>query len=227
MDILYSGLLKDNHPFYIRRLHLKDLDEIIHVQKEVVYVLDNPSLLSSLSQKEYEYILAGGGKMVGVFADGRLVAFRALLVPGADEEHLGSDVGLDSAELASVIYQEISTVSPRYRGYRLQKIMAGVLMEQLKVEDYKHVCATVAPFNIASLKDKFSQQMEIAALKKKYGGVLRYVFVKHIHKVGDEWEVEQFIPMQNTKAQQKLLEEGWRGTGISGSPDGWLVRYCK
>ncbi|WP_255551491.1 hypothetical protein [Sporosarcina sp. E16_8] len=51
MDILFSGLLKDNHPFYIRRLHLKDLDEIIRVQKEVVYVLDNPSSLSILSQK--------------------------------------------------------------------------------------------------------------------------------------------------------------------------------
>ena len=94
--------------------------------------LDNPSSLCSLSKKEYEYILAGGGKMVGVFADGWLVGFRALLVPGADEEHLGSDVGLDSTELESVIYQEISNVSPRYRGYRLQKIMAEVLMERLK-----------------------------------------------------------------------------------------------
>ena len=94
MDILYSGLLKDNHPFYIRRLHLKDLDEIIHVQNEVVYVLDNPSSLSSLSQKEYEYILAGGGKMVGVFADERLVAFRALLVPGAMKSILVQTSGL-------------------------------------------------------------------------------------------------------------------------------------
>lgn len=227
MDVLYSGLLKDNHPFYIRRLHLKDLDEIIHVQKKVVYVLDNPSSLSSLTQKEYEYILSDGGKMVVVFTDEGLVAFRAILVPGADKEHLGSDIGLDSTELGSVIYQEISTVSPCYRGYRLQKMMADVLMEQLKAADYKYVCATVAPFNIASLMDKFSQQMEIAALKKKYGGVLRYVFIKHLHKEGDEWEVEQFIPMQNTKAQQKLLEKGWRGTGITGSPDGWLVRYCK
>lgn len=227
MDILYSGLLKEGHPFYIRRLHLEDLDAILHVQKEVLHVLDNPSSLSSLSKKEYEYILAGGGKMVGVFADGWLVAFRALLVPGADEEHLGSDVGLDPNELESVIYQEISNVSPRYRGHRLQKIMAEVLMEQLKKEDYKYVCATVAPFNIASLKDKFAQQMEIAALKKKYGGLLRYVFVKHLHKEGKEWEVEQFIPMQDTKSQQKLLEDGWRGTDISGSPDGWLVRYCK
>ena len=67
MDILYSGLLKDNHRFYIRLPHLKDLDEILHVQKAVVYVLDDPGSLSSLSQKEYEYILSDGGKIVGVF----------------------------------------------------------------------------------------------------------------------------------------------------------------
>ncbi|MER2090258.1 MAG: GNAT family N-acetyltransferase [Sporosarcina sp.] len=227
MDVLYNGVLKKGHPFYIRKLHAEDINAILHVQNEVIHVLDSPSSLSSLSKKEYEYILSGGGKMVGVFADGWLVAFRALLVPGADEEHLGSDVGLDANELEAVIYQEISNVSPRYRGYRLQKVMAETLMEQLKVDDYKYVCATVAPFNIASLKDKFSQQMEIAALKKKYGGLLRYVFVKHLHIEGKEWMEEQDIPMQDTKSQQKLLEDGWRGTGISRGPDGWLVRYCK
>ena len=40
-------------------------------------------------------------------------------------------------------------------------------MERLKKDDYKYVCATVAPFNIPSLKDKFAQQMEIAAMKWK------------------------------------------------------------
>ncbi|NYF25592.1 GNAT family N-acetyltransferase [Sporosarcina sp. JAI121] len=227
MDVLYNGVLKKGHPFYIRKLHAEDINAILHVQNEVIHVLDSPSSLSSLSKKEYEYILSGGGKMVGVFADGWLVAFRALLVPGADEEHLGSDVGIDANELESVIYQEISNVSPRYRGYRLQKVMAETLMEQLIVDDYKYVCATVAPFNIASLKDKFSQQMEIAALKKKYGDLLRYVFVKHLRIEGKEWKEEQDIPMQDTKSQQKLLEDGWRGTGMSRGPDGWLVRYCK
>ena len=34
---------------------------------------------------------------------------------------------------------------------------------------------TVAPFNIPSLKDKFAQGMEVAALKEKYSGSMRYV----------------------------------------------------
>ena len=227
MDVLYSGMLKEKAPFYIRRLHPEDLTAILHVQKEVMYVLDNPNSLSPLSEEEYAYILSEGGKMVGAFADGRLVAFRALLVPAIDEEHLGHDIELDPADLSSVVYQEISNVLPRYRGYRLQKLMGEVLMEQLRKEEFKYVCATVAPYNIASLRDKFAQQMEIAALKRKYGGLLRYVFVKHLHEEGKEYETEQYIPMQDTKSQQKLLAEGWRGTGVSGGPDGWLVRYSK
>ncbi|WP_318616620.1 GNAT family N-acetyltransferase [Sporosarcina sp. YIM B06819] len=227
MDILHSGLLREKDSFYIRRLHPEDVTAILRVQQEVLYVLDDPKSLSTLSEEEYAYILSGGGKMVGVFADGRLVAFRALLVPAIDEEHLGHDIELDPTDLASVVYQEISNVLPRYRGYRLQKLMGDILMEQLRKEEFKYVCATVAPYNIASLRDKFAQQMEIAALKRKYGGLLRYVFVKHLHEDAKVYETEQDIPMQNTKLQQKLLAEGWRGTGVSGGPDGWLVRYCK
>ncbi len=227
MDILYNGLLREKDPFTIRRLHPEDLAAVLHVQKEVLYVLDDPKSLSPLSEEEYAYILSGGGKMVGVFADNRLVAFRALLIPAIDEEHLGYDCELDPNDLPSVVYQDISNVLPRYRGYRLQKLMAEVLMEQLRKEEFKYVCATVAPYNIVSLKDKFSQKMEIAALKRKYGGLLRYVFVKHLHEDSKEFEMEQHIPMQNIKSQQKLLTEGWRGTGVSRGPDGWLIKYCK
>ncbi len=227
MDILHSGLLREKESFYIRRLNPEDVTAILHVQNEVLYVMDDPKSLSSLSEEEYAYILSGGGKMVGVFADGRLVAFRALLVPAIDEEHLGHDIELDPTDFSSVVYQEISNVLPRYRGYRLQNLMGEVLMEQLRKEEYKYICATVAPYNIASLRDKFAQQMEIAALKRKYGGLLRYVFVKHLHEEVKEYETEQYIPMQDTKSQQKLLAEGWRGTDVSSGPDGWFVRYCK
>ena len=51
----------------------------------------------------------------------------------------------------------------------MQKILATVIMDELQKEDsqYNYVCCTVAPFNIPSLKDKFAQGMEIAALKER------------------------------------------------------------
>ena len=227
MDVLHSGLLRERDPFYIRRLYVEDLEAIMHVQKEVIETLENRNSLAPLTEEEYQHILLDGGSMVGVFADERLIAFRAMLVPGDDDEHLGHDIGLDASEHSSIVYQEISNVSPFYRGHRLQNLMAKILMEQLRVDDFIYVCATVAPFNIASLKDKFAQQMEIAALKEKYGGVLRYVFVKHLHEAGAEYKQEQLIPMHDTVSQQALLAEGWRGTEMTDSPKGWFVHYQK
>ena len=77
---------------------------------------------------------------------------------------------------------------------------------------YDYVCCTVAPFNIPSLKDKFAQGMEIAALKEKYGGSLRYVFVKELR--GDkesDWTDVKHILMSDAGRQQALLSEGYRG----------------
>ncbi|MGM2835110.1 GNAT family N-acetyltransferase, partial [Bacillus cereus group sp. Bce025] len=128
----------------------------------------------------FQYILEGNGMMIGAFIDNKLIAFRALLVPPIDDEHLGLDIGIAESKLHRVIYQEISNVHPNCRGNGMQKILATVIMNELQKDDskYDYVCCTVAPFNIPSLKDKFAQGMEIAALKEKYGGSMRYVFVK-------------------------------------------------
>ena len=74
---------------------------------------------------------------------------------------------------------------------------------------YDYVCCTVAPFNIPSLKDKFAQGMEIAVLKEKYGGSLRYVFVKKLRGDNErDWTDVQSILMSDASGQQALLSEG-------------------
>ncbi|WP_459042947.1 GNAT family N-acetyltransferase [Sporosarcina sp. CAU 1771] len=226
MGILSEGYLKEGVPYSIRKLQLVDIDAILEIQKEVIGTLANKEFLEPLSKEEFTHMFSGAGLVVGVFADDRLIAFRATLAPDNDEEHLGYDIGLDASEHSSIVYQEITNVLPSYRGNRLQQKMATVLMDQLR-EEYTYVCSTVAPFNIASLKDKFAQQMEVAALKPKYGGMLRYVFVRNLHVAPKEYKREQSIPMQDTQAQQKLLSEGWRGVGIAESESGWLVHYRK
>lgn len=227
MVVLYRGLLNEETPFYMRSLRVNELEDVLNIQREVIEALENKNTLSMLSKEEFLYILSGSGSLIGVFVAEQLIAFRATLVPEIDDEHLGYDIGLETSALSTVLYQEISCVSLRYRGHGLQRLMADVLMEQLQTRDFTYVCATVAPFNIPSLKDKFSQQMEVAALKKKYGGKLRYVFVKHLREERKLYEVEQLIPMSDTFHQQKVLSDGWRGTSMVESTNGWLLRYEK
>ncbi|MED0930611.1 GNAT family N-acetyltransferase [Bacillus mobilis] len=229
MTVLYKGSLKQNNEsFHVTLLSLEHIDQILSLQNVVVEALEDKSRLQPLSLEEFQYILEGNGMMIGAFIENELIAFRALLVPPIDEKHLGLDIGIAESELHRVIYQEISNVHPNSRGNGMQKILATVIMNELQKEDskYDYVCCTVAPFNIPSLKDKFAQGMEIAALKEKYGGSIRYVFVKELRgdKVRDWTEIENVL-MSDAGGQQALLSEGYRGYEMEKIDEDFVVKF--
>ncbi|MBO1582113.1 GNAT family N-acetyltransferase [Bacillus sp. XF8] len=229
MNILYEGTLKQNEQiFKVAPLSFDYIEQILSLQNIVIEALENKDSLQPLTLEEYQYILKGNGMMIGAFIEQELIAFRALLVPPVDDEHLGFDIGLTENDLDRVIYQEISNVHPKCRGNGMQKILAKVIMEQLIQSDskYDYVCCTVAPFNIPSLKDKFAQGMEIAALKKKYGGSMRYVFVKELRKDKErDWTDVKSVPMSNTSEQQALLTEGYRGYEMEKIDENFIVKF--
>ncbi|EEK75221.1 GNAT family N-acetyltransferase [Bacillus mycoides] len=229
MTILYEGTLKQNNDsFHVTLLSLEHMEQILSLQNVIVEALEDKGRLQPLSLEEFQYILEGNGMMIGAFIQNELIAFRALLVPPIDDEHLGLDIGLPESQLHRVIYQEISNVHPNCRGNGMQKILATVIMDELQKEDsqYDYVCCTVAPFNIPSLKDKFAQGMEIAALKEKYGGSMRYVFVKELR--GDkerDWSDVKSVPMSDAGGQQALLSEGYRGYEMERIDDTFTVNF--
>ncbi|GIX58836.1 hypothetical protein BPADB04_38660 [Bacillus paranthracis] len=229
MTVLYEGRLKQNNElFHVTLLSLEHIEQILLLQNVVVEALEDKSRLQPLSQEEFQYILEGNGMMIGAFIENELIAFRALLVPPIDDEHLGLDIGIPERELHRVIYQEISNVHPNWRGNGMQKILATVIMDELQKEDskYDYVCCTVAPFNIPSLKDKFAQGMEIAALKEKYGGSLRYVFVKELSGDNErDWTDIKSIPMNNAGGQQALLSEGYHGYEMEKVDGDFVVKF--
>ncbi|EEM73546.1 MULTISPECIES: hypothetical protein [Bacillus] len=229
MTVLYEGRLKQNNElFHVTLLSLEHIEQILLLQNVVVEALEDKSRLQPLSQEEFQYILEGNGMMIGAFIENELIAFRALLVPPIDDEHLGLDIGLPESELHRVIYQEISNVHPNWRGNGMQKILATVIMDELQKEDskYDYVCCTVAPFNIPSLKDKFAQGMKITALKEKYGGSMRYVFVKELREDNErDWTDIKSIPMNNAGGQQALLSEGYRGYKMEKVDEDFVVKF--
>ncbi|MEI2666549.1 GNAT family N-acetyltransferase [Rossellomorea sp. LJF3] len=232
MDHLFEGFLENKNESYIVRLLSKeDMSQIQQLQELVVDTLTEKKNLQPLTYEELDYILTGNGLMIGAFTETGLIAFRALLVPPIDEEHLGLDVGLDAEELPRVIYQEISNVHPDYRGNRLQQTLAHLIMQELGELEQKftYVACTVAPFNIPSLKDKFKQGMEIAALKIKYVDQLRYVFIKRLEGDGGGEEISEIarVPMGDVEGQQALLDEGWRGISMEEDDGGYRVLYVR
>lgn len=191
-----------------QQLTIEHIEQIEQLQREVCAALPDPNMLQPLSREELVNILGGNGMMIGVFDEERCIAFRALLKPEVDEdEHLGLDV--DATDLSRVLYQEISNVHPDYRGQNLQKRMAEYILQQVDLSAYDWMCATVMPFNIASLKDKFAQGMHVYALKLKYGGKLRYVFGKRLRSTVEHGITQQLeLNMEQTALQQQAIENG-------------------
>ncbi|WP_277584634.1 GNAT family N-acetyltransferase [Psychrobacillus antarcticus] len=210
--------------YIVRVLTLEHLDSILSLQQVVLRTMESDSFLSPLTLEEFEDLLARN-LMIGAFVDNELIAFRALALPPIDDDHLGYDIGLSKEQLEQVIYQEITNVHPYYRGFGLQKKLGVIVMEILDASSYTHICATVAPFNIASLKDKLSQGMVMGALKNKYGGMLRYVFYKKLHVNRTNGENCLEIPMDAIEKQQQLIADGWIGTAIFQKENTWYVVY--
>ncbi|PID22353.1 N-acetyltransferase [Sporosarcina sp. P3] len=204
------------------------LPEILALQEKIIAALEQPDFLQPLTEAEFVYILRGNGMMAGAFVDNHLIAFRAMLDPGEDEEHLGIDVEVPTHELSSVLYSEISGVDPDYRGHGLQTTLGKWLMEHVERDRYRYICTTVAPFNIPSLKDKFALGLRIKELKLKYGNKLRYILFEDLHEPScGTTSQQQFILMENTQEQQKLLKEGWIGEYIEKKDGQWFVKYVK
>lgn len=204
------------------------LPEVLSLQERIISVLDQPEFLQPLTEEEFKYILRGNGMMAGAYIDDRLIAFRAMLDPGEDEEHLGIDAGVAQDELSSVLYSEISGVDPDFRGHGLQTILGKWLMEHVESERYRYICTTVAPFNIPSLKDKFALDLRIKALKVKYGNKLRYILFRDFKEPFKETTSEQqSVPMKNIEQQQQLLKDGWIGEHIEQQDSEWFVLYTK
>lgn len=207
----------------LRILTMDDKRNILELQKTVQHSLENPTRLQALTEEELDVIISQG-LFLGAFENEQLIAARALLVPPVDEEHLGKDAGIPKDEWNLVIYQEISLVAPSHQGHGVQQKLGKWWMTWLEGSDYRYICATVAPFNIPSMKDKFALGLTIAALKEKYDGKLRYVFVKEI---GGKVEMEDtiLVEMNDLEKQQQLLVKGYRGINMEFKRGQWYVEY--
>jgi len=216
------------HDLKPRVLEIKDLPDLLALQKVAIAHLESKDVLQPSSVEELEFIFSGHGFILGLFDGKRLIAFRVMVVLPLDVDHLGLDAGLPKDRLERVIYQDLSIVHPDYRGKGLQKQMGEMVMAKVDQSRFDYVCATVAPFNIPSLKDKFALGLHIVALKLKYEGKLRYVFMKKLH---DEQRIDtslegRLIAMDDTHLQQQTLSEGFVGVSML-NENGWFILYRK
>ena len=220
-------MLKNGTVLPVEQLTIADLQELKKLQTKVIETLPEKNFLQPLTDEEFIYILSGNGVLIGVKLEEKLIAFRAMLDPGDDPEHLGKDVGVPNSEWSSILYSEITNVDPAFQGNGLQRQLGHIIMETVDAHKYRYICTTVSPYNIASIKDKFGLGLSIRALTVKYKTLIRYVMMKELtHEICVE-EDSILVSMGATEEQQQLLKTGYIGTRIHASGDDWLVTFNK
>ncbi|TFE01842.1 GNAT family N-acetyltransferase [Jeotgalibacillus sp. R-1-5s-1] len=213
--------------YTVDRVHPDQIKEFKTFQAGIVETLEDPATLQPLTDEEIHYVFDGGGIVIAASVEGKIIAVRVLLYPGDDEENLGRDLELSYEEQMKVVHQEISLVDPDFRGNGLQGILGKVIMQEMKFSTsyFEHLCCTVSPGNIPSIKDKFRQGMFVLDVKVKYGDRPRYIFYMPLkQKLFIDKDSYIFIRTDKLSRQKDFFASGYVGVGLNQTKMGtWLV----
>ena len=235
MKILKSGRLKNRvdsieEDYYMLKLHMAHFDELMDLQKAVMESMDKKELYAGLSAQEIRNMLCDdGGVLIGAFVKEKMIAFYGAYFPGSNSDNLGKDLGIPKEDFNSVIHLEGAGVHPGYQGNSLQKTMNVVCFrEAMKLGQFRYICATVSPYNYPSLDHLFTAGLYIRDIKKKYGGMLRYICCRDIN-IQQEISSEGIIEVSSTDyaMQSKLLSDGFVGFELVKSNNACFIRFSK
>ncbi len=136
----------------------------------VLAVGDQIDTLSARVDAEYVTLKSSEGQQ------GLVAGYFLLRLPNAqDADNLGRDANLAAGDLSLVAHLESVAVHPAFRGRGLARIMAKRLVEKARAAGKKHLFATVAPDNTASLAMLASLGLTVYHTRPKYAGLVRHI----------------------------------------------------
>ncbi len=209
----------------MRFLDKAALHEIVNLQKLVAQSLPSPEIFRLHDVGYFRSLLESERSVIGVIADGGLIAYSLIYIPGEGKENLGRDVGLPEEELKLVAHLQAAAVHPAYRGNGLQRRMGAAHLKVIEEMGYEHVLCTVSPKNPISLRNVLSNGFVIRGLKPKFDCAWRYIMYKNfLHPVHLHGEPVS-IKGSDIEGQLDLLSRGYAGYDIRLLPEDFDVYY--
>jgi len=212
-----SGLLPRRHgrpcdpplAFEGRRLGPEDLPAVI-----ALHALSRQGVAAELvahdSDDFFRLRLAERGRLLGLFAEGELVAYGVLGLPRAGDASFADDLP-DPPPAESVAEVDGVAVRPDLRGNGLHRLL--VRWRLAEAAGRALALATAAPGNLYSLSNLLSCGFEAVALLHKYGGARRFLLARPLDAEPPAPAAAQgrWVPLERLEEQQALLRDGWRG----------------
>jgi len=212
-------------PFEGRRLDEADLGTVIALHRLVLSGTP-PHLLAAETDAFFADHMARIGRILGLFAEERLIAYGVLGLPGTGNPSLADDLGW-AAERPRVAHIDGISVRPEWRGNRLQRVLTAWRLREAAAVGRTLVITTVAPGNAASLCNILAEGLTIRALRQKYGG-WRYLMARDLTgPLAPPPAAGRWIDAADIDAQERLLAGGAFGWKTESGKDGMRVWFAQ
>lgn len=169
---------KKNPDLYLRECGPEDVPQILALQKQVIDALEDKNLLRKNTREMFERCVQPPHYTLGVYDGSDMVAVSILYDPQGDEEDLSKNLRCHTVEKGA--NYKLALVSPQYRGRGLQRKMLYFLEKYAYHTGYTHLCTTVSPDNLYSMRNVLACDYEKDHEAIKYGGLKRIVLCKNI-----------------------------------------------
>lgn len=197
-------------PFGSRELAEADLGDV-ETLHDIVLAKMRPELFADEADGFFADHLERCGRILGLFAEDRLIAYGVLGIPGPEDINFGEMIGLPPEDRGRVAHIDGAAVLPAWRSNGLQRILIAWRLDLARRMGRDIALTTVAPENFPSLRNLLAEGMTIRALKQKFGG-WRYILRRDL-------DIPQPVPPENVRwldvtdvePQIELLERGYTG----------------
>lgn len=164
---------------WIHSATLDDVPAILELQEHVSRTLPHAEMLYMDNADFYIRLLNKGGQISLAMDGERLVGCSVMSFPDSDDpENLGRDLGFSEEQCARVAHLEAAYILPEYRGKGLAFQMGIRNLDLATRAGRTLVCATAWPGNLSSLKNLATLGCRVQCMKKKYGGLMRYILLR-------------------------------------------------
>lgn len=156
--------------FIMRQLTFENLGQVLALQDECVHSLSSDDLYCPLTREELIESLHLD-KAVGIFtSDQQLAAVAVVVGNRISSRNLAADTGREPLETLTF---DAVLVSPRWRGYGLQRIFIQWSIDKACAMNISQVLTTVSPDNHYSYNNFTALGFKHIKTAIKYGGVKR------------------------------------------------------
>lgn len=228
--------------FEMKFLRSGSIPDLLKLQSIIASNLPCPQIFMLHDDQYLQEVVCHERSIIGAIADGELIAFSVVRIPGICTDNLGRDIDLPAGELARVAHLQAAAVHPAYRGNGLQRKLTIAHLRIIEEMGYEHACCTVSPWNPVSLRNYLSCGLVIEGLRPKMNGWWRFILHRKIscrnsvdlegeadanEKKSEVSREEHRALISDIDGQSSLLKIGFKGFKVESHPGGEQVLYAR